>query len=96
MSDIDPYDADADHLSLSGATPAIRRDARRAATKRRTIAAIKAHGNVYSSASPALRSAAERNFGSWAKACIAAGIDPPKRGRPPGSGVNHGEQLHAA
>lgn len=76
-------DEDADHLAGSRDTAAIRRDQRREAAKTRTLAAIKAHGNGYSSASAALRSAAERGFGSWAKACIAAGLDTPRRGRPP-------------
>lgn len=75
-------DEQADHLAGSRGTPAIRRDQRREATKARTLAAIQAHGNGYSSASAALRSAAERNFGSWAKACAAAGLEAPKRGRP--------------
>lgn len=92
-------DEAADHLAGSRGTAAIRRDQRRAATKERTLTAIQAHGNGYSSASAALRSAAERNFGSWAKACAAAGLEAPKRGRPPGNGVKlhphgNGVPLH--
>lgn len=62
--------------------PVVPRATGKATTRDRTLEAIRDHGNGYSAATAALRSAAERNFGSWAQACIAAGIDPPKRGRP--------------
>ncbi len=76
-------DESIDHLAGSKEqVKAERRVARRVATGERTIAAIKRHGNGYSSASAALRSAAERHFGSWARACAAAGVPAPVRGRP--------------
>jgi hypothetical protein len=71
-----------DHLTYTGATPTIRRTSRREVTKRRIIAVLKQHGNGYKSASDTLRNAAESHFGSWRNACLAAGLEPPKRGRP--------------
>jgi hypothetical protein len=51
-------------------------------TRERVVAAIRKHGAGYSSGPAGLRSAAERVFGSWADACRAADIEPPRRGRP--------------
>lgn len=73
-------DENADHLT--GAPTPVKRADRRAVAGERIIRMIRAHGNGYRSAGAQLRVAAERHFGSWAKACVAAGIDPPKRGRP--------------
>lgn len=79
----DPTDENADHLAQSReSVNTQRRTERRRKTGERVVTMLKAHGNGYRSASPALRSAAERHFGSWAKACHAAGLDAPVRGRP--------------
>jgi hypothetical protein len=76
-------DESIDHLAGSKEqVKAERRVARRAAVGTRVIAALKEHGNGYNTASAALRSAAERHFGSWANACAAAGLPAPLRGRP--------------
>lgn len=72
-------DENADHLADSRETvPAQRRTERRAATASQVTVAIKAHGNNYASAGVQLRNAAKRHFGSWAHACRAAGLQPPK------------------
>ena len=75
-------DEQADHLAGSESAPVIPRGDRRKVAEERIIRMIRAHGNGYRSASKQLQRAAERHFGSWAKACIAAGLEPPVRGRP--------------
>jgi hypothetical protein len=51
-------------------------------TKDVILSYIREHGSTYKTAHGGARFAAERDFGSWAKACLAAGVEPPKRGRP--------------
>jgi hypothetical protein len=74
-------DENADHTS--GAPAPADRSERRDLARERTIKMIQKHGNGYRTATKPLQRSAERLFGSWAKACIAAGLEPPPRGRPP-------------
>lgn len=82
ITDAHLRDESADHLANSEDAPVSNRAQRHKAAGDRIVRMIRAHGNGYRSASAQLRRAAERHFGSWAKACTAAGLDPPKLGRP--------------
>lgn len=81
-----PEDPTADHLTGSRRARVQatrqRREARREVSRMRTLESIRHHGNGYRTATHALRSQAERLFGSWAAACEKAGVEPPRRGRP--------------
>lgn len=74
----DPTDETADHLRGSGGVISINRAEARRDAKKRVVGQLQRHGGDQSTASPALVADARRHYGSWDRACLAAGVLNPK------------------